>query len=183
VGIHSLNNAHVLSVEGDGGLRVQLYWVSRPTSAVARARSETALAMLIAIHAHPALSGADEAGPMVYAAAYCPISFKPTVETIGFDGASPPVSVSPPILLLFYPAAAADGVIDHRHISLRQPQNALWRSTESDAGLIHVQTPKPSHPKPANPSGKHSRLMLRYAIPPQLSRPRQYPPTCSGGCP
>lgn len=25
-------------------------------------------------------------GPMVYAAAYCPIAFKPTLEEIGFDG-------------------------------------------------------------------------------------------------
>jgi hypothetical protein len=25
-------------------------------------------------------------GPMVYAAAYCPVSFKPTLEGIGFDG-------------------------------------------------------------------------------------------------
>jgi hypothetical protein len=25
-------------------------------------------------------------GPMVYAAAYCPMSFKPELEDIGFDG-------------------------------------------------------------------------------------------------
>ena len=29
-------------------------------------------------------------GPMVYAAAYCPISFKPTLESIGFDGERQP---------------------------------------------------------------------------------------------
>ena len=28
------------------------------------------------------------AGPMVYAAAYCPMSFKPTLEALGFDGRS-----------------------------------------------------------------------------------------------
>ena len=27
-------------------------------------------------------------GPMVYAAAYCPMSFKPTLEALGFDGRS-----------------------------------------------------------------------------------------------
>lgn len=27
-------------------------------------------------------------GPMVYAAAYCPMAFKPTLEGIGFDGES-----------------------------------------------------------------------------------------------
>lgn len=36
------------------------------------------------------LSGLTAAvlGPMVYAAAYCPIAFKPTLEEIGFDGKS-----------------------------------------------------------------------------------------------
>jgi len=27
-------------------------------------------------------------GPMVYAAAYCPLSFKPELEELGFDGVS-----------------------------------------------------------------------------------------------
>jgi hypothetical protein len=29
---------------------------------------------------------ADHTGPMVYAAAYCPMSFKATLEDMGFDG-------------------------------------------------------------------------------------------------
>jgi hypothetical protein len=29
---------------------------------------------------------ADHTGPMVYAAAYCPMSFKATLEEMGFDG-------------------------------------------------------------------------------------------------
>ncbi len=66
------------------------------------------------------------AGPMVYAAAYCPLSFKATLEEMGFDGAG---------LHLFWRRRFADGL--RLQSSVRGCSQSLWESFDKNPELCY----------------------------------------------